>query len=86
MNNRLVLHKFRKVYWFSKISDAVRDSVAIVLATEWEEYTKLDWEKISRLMKNPGWVFDTRQILNRKEINNNGLNYWGLGESDEKEK
>ena len=68
----------------SKISDAVRDSDAIVLATEWEEYTNLDWEKISRLMKNPAWVFDTRQILNRKEIKKNGLNYWGLGEGDEK--
>ena len=68
----------------SRIPDAVKDSDGIVLATEWEEYTKLDWEKISRLMKNPGWVFDTRQILNGKEIKNNGLNYWGLGEGDEK--
>ena len=40
-----------------KISDAVRDSDAIVLATEWEEYNKLDWGKISSLMKTPAWSF-----------------------------
>ena len=67
-----------------KISDAVRDSDAIVLATEWEEYNKLDWGEISSLMKTPGWVFDTRKTLNGKEIKNNGLKYWGLGEGDEK--
>ena len=68
----------------SKISDAVRGSDAIVLVTEWKEYTKLDWEEISRSMQKPGWVFDTRQILNGKEIKNHGLNYWALGEGDEK--
>ena len=65
------------------INDAVRDSDAIVLATEWQEYTELNWGDISKLMNRPGWVFDTRQILNGNEIKNNGLNYWCLGEGDE---
>ena len=73
------------VYWqhCESIYEAVKDSYAIVLATEWDEYTKLDWSKISKLMKKPGWIFDTRQILNGNEIKNSGLNYWCLGQADE---
>ncbi len=68
-------------YWkFSKdIYEAVQDSDAIVLLTEWNEYKDLDWGRISKKMRSPSWVFDTRSISNHKEIKKVGLNFWCLG-------
>ena len=68
-------------YWkFSKdIYEAVQDSDAIVLLTEWNEYKNLNWEIISKKMRSPSWVFDTRSISNDIEIKKAGLNYWCLG-------
>ena len=68
-------------YWkFSKdIYEAVQDSDAIVLLTEWNEYKDLDWARISKKMRSPSWVFDTRSISNDIKIKKAGLNYWCLG-------
>ena len=71
-------------YWkFSKdIYEAVQDSDAIVLLTEWNEYKDLDWRRISKKMRSPSWVFDTRSISNHKEIKKAGLNIWCLGKGE----
>ena len=53
---------------------------AIIVLTEWEEYKYLDWRKISENMNQPAWVFDTRDIVNKKEICNTSLNFWQLGD------
>ena len=53
---------------------------AIILLTEWDEYKFLDWSKISSIMNQPAWLFDTRCIINKKEINNTSLNFWQLGD------
>ena len=53
---------------------------AIVILTEWEEYKYLDWKKISKLVRSPGWVFDTRKITDGNYIKKTGLNYWSIGE------
>ena len=63
----------------SSIYEAIYDTDAILLLTEWDEYEDLDWEKISTIMRKPSWVFDTRGIINREKINAEGLNFWSLG-------
>ncbi len=67
------------------VYEALKNSDAVILTTEWEEYKGLDWRSISKSMRKPGWVFDTRKILNGIEIKNNGLNYWCLGEGNDLE-
>ena len=62
------------------IYDAFEEADAIILVTEWEEYSKLDWEKISGLMRYPAWVFDTRSIVDLKSISNTELRLWRIGE------
>ncbi len=61
------------------IYDAFIDADAIIVVTEWEEYSKLDWEKISRLMRHPAWVFDTRSIVNKEEVLKTNINLWNIG-------
>ena len=56
--------------WFfsDNIYDAANDADAIVVLTEWEEYSNINWDKISKLMRKPSWIFDSRSILNGKEM------------------
>ena len=61
------------------IYDAFIDADAIIVATEWEEYSRLDWEKISGLMRYPAWVFDTRSIVNKEEVRKTNINLWNIG-------
>tara|TARA_A100001388_G_scaffold201555_1_gene152654 strand:- start:409 stop:1833 length:1425 start_codon:yes stop_codon:yes gene_type:complete len=69
-------------YWmFSRdIYEAVINVDAIVILTEWDEYKKLDWKRISKKMRSPSWVFDARSIANKKEIKKAGINFWSTGD------
>lgn len=43
--------------------DAVRDSHAIVINTEWDEFVTLNYSTFYPLMKKPAYIFDGRNIL-----------------------
>ena len=64
----------------AELYHAFKDADAIVILTEWEEYTKLDWSKIYNLMRKPSWVFDSRSITNPEEILKYKFNYWRIGD------
>ena len=77
------LNKSRWEYQ-SNLYDALENSDAVVLLTEWEVYYEIDWEMVSKKVKRPCWLFDTRSILKDKSIQNLGLNIWQLGNSNKK--
>ncbi len=68
-------------YWrkFNTIFDSVENTDAIVIMTEWEEFKYIDWVKISKRMRKPSWIFDTRNICNKKEIEKTNINFWQVG-------
>ena len=45
-----------------------------------EDYGKLDWGKISKLMRRPAWVFDARSIIEPNEVIDAGLSFWRVGD------
>jgi len=55
-------------------------SDAIILLTEWEEYTNINWLEVSNMMRKPAWVFDARSILSPKKITGAKLNLWTIGD------
>ena len=57
----------------------MKKSDAIIVLTEWEEFSNLNWQKISQSMRKPGWVFDTRNIIQKEKIKSSDLNIWSLG-------
>ena len=61
------------------VLDVATDADAIVIATEWEEFKSLDWSKISNLMRDPKWLFDTRGVTNSYDLEKCNLNYWKIG-------
>ncbi len=62
------------------INNAAEKSDAIVILTEWEEYLSINWEEISKKMRKPAWIFDARSILDPKEIKDNDLYLWRIGD------
>jgi UDPglucose 6-dehydrogenase len=69
----------RKLNIYSSINDVFNDCDAIVVLTEWEEFSKINWEKCSKVMRKPSWIFDTRSCVNQKEVIKAGFNFWRIG-------
>ena len=53
---------------------------AIVVLTEWDEYSKINWFAISKKMRKPSWVFDARSIVSRKKVLEANINLWEIGD------
>lgn len=60
------------------IKKAVKDSAAVIIATEWPKYQKLDWDKLKKSMKIPNLI-DARNLLDRQTMESLGFNYQGVG-------
>jgi len=48
------------------------------LVTEWDEFKKIDFKRIKKLMKQL-IVFDGRNIYDRKKLEKIGFKYLGVG-------
>ena len=62
------------------ILKAVVNADAIIILTEWDEYSRIDWQLIAKKMRSPAWVFDARSTIDKKEIKDTNLNLWVIGE------
>ncbi|MBD1920512.1 UDP-glucose/GDP-mannose dehydrogenase family protein [Microcoleus sp. FACHB-831] len=51
---------------------------ALVVVTEWQQFRTLDYPKMAKLMNNPV-VIDGRNFLDKKELENAGFHYVGIG-------
>ena len=82
-NNRLIT-EFSEGSWEyqTNMYNAIESSDAIIVLTEWEEYSKIDWQECYKIMRKPAWVFDTRNIVNKVKILKEGINYWGVGDGN----
>ena len=67
--------------WHKEINiyKACKDVDAIIVLTEWEEYSKINWKLIAKKVRNPAWVFDARSIVNSNEVIDAGLKLWEIG-------
>ena len=61
------------------VYEAVREVDALIFLTEWEEFSNLNYAKISEAMNIPKWIFDTRNIVDYKKIKDYGFKLWKLG-------
>lgn len=58
---------------------AVIDTDAIIILTEWGLFADLDWDQLVPLMRKPAWLFDTRSVANSASARSAGLHVWSLG-------
>jgi UDPglucose 6-dehydrogenase len=58
--------------------ETTKDSDALVILTEWNQFRALDLEKVKNLLKNK-IIIDLRNIYNPKELNEMGFKYYSIG-------
>ncbi|CAF1269880.1 unnamed protein product, partial [Rotaria magnacalcarata] len=63
---------------------AAKDSHAIVVCTEWDEFIKLDYELIYSTMQKPSYIFDGRLILDHDQLMSIGFNVFCIGKKTPK--
>ncbi|HXJ18464.1 MAG TPA: UDP-glucose/GDP-mannose dehydrogenase family protein [Candidatus Polarisedimenticolia bacterium] len=61
--------------------EAAQDSEALVIATEWDEFRKLDWERLREAMARP-LILDGRNLLSPCEMRKRGFEYRSFGRPD----
>jgi UDPglucose 6-dehydrogenase len=61
--------------------DAVKDAEALVIATEWDEFRKLDWERVRNTMARP-LILDARNLLAPRAMKALGFEYQSFGRPD----
>ncbi|MFZ3106619.1 MAG: UDP-glucose/GDP-mannose dehydrogenase family protein, partial [Candidatus Hydromicrobium sp.] len=68
----------KKVEICSSAYEAVRGADMFILATEWEEFLDLDFNKIKELMHNSS-IIDGRNYLDKSRLEKLGFKYIGIG-------
>lgn len=58
--------------------DAISNTDAILLVTEWAEFKVMDWKTVKSSMKTPV-IFDGRNLYNSDEMQNIGIKYFCIG-------
>jgi len=61
--------------------DAAKDAEALLIATEWDEFRKLDWDRIRDAMARP-LIVDGRNLLSPREMKDRGFEYRSFGRPD----
>ena len=69
----------REWNYSNEIYETFKDVDAALFLTEWNEFASLNWEEISKMMRQPSWVFDTRSIVDMDLVKENGINIWQVG-------
>ena len=67
-----------RVAYFENNYEALRGSDALVVATEWNEFRRPDFDRMKTLMKTPV-VFDGRNIYDPVRLREKGFLYYGVG-------
>ena len=62
--------------------EACKESHAIAILTEWDEFKEYDWKRIYDNMKKPAFVFDGRNILDAKKMTDLGFVFSAVGSSN----
>ena len=66
------------VEYCSSMYDAAKDADALLFLTEWDEFRKIDFEKVKKLMRQQV-ICDGRNMFNPAELRSLGFNYVSVG-------
>ena len=69
----------RGIEYFEDPYECAKGAHAIMIITEWKEFTTLDFKKLFDSMAKPAFIFDGRNILDHKALFELGFNVYPLG-------
>jgi UDPglucose 6-dehydrogenase len=67
-----------RVAYFENNYEALRNADALVIATEWNEFRRPDFDRMLSLMRSPV-IFDGRNIYDPIRLAEKGFHYYGIG-------
>jgi len=70
--------QFPQVDLGKDVYETAKDAEALIVATEWEEFKTLDWERIRDTMSRP-LIFDARNLLKPAAMKALGFEYYSIG-------
>ena len=59
--------------------EAAKGAHALAVATEWDEFKALDFQRIYDAMSKPAFIFDGRNILDLEKLRAIGFRASGIG-------
>jgi len=68
----------KKIILCKSLEDLFRDSDLIILATEWKEFTEIDYKELGNLMREKNFI-DGRNFLDNEKMISFGYKYVGVG-------
>jgi UDPglucose 6-dehydrogenase len=71
-------HSLKNVYFGANAYEVAKDADALLIATEWDEFRNLDWDRIHEVMSRP-LVLDGRNLLSPGAMKTAGFEYYSLG-------
>ena len=78
-NAKLDLADLDGVVYESDPYKAAKEADAVLVMTDWKDYSALNWQKIYRSMRKPALVFDTRNCLDRSALDQIGFKVLNIG-------
>ena len=69
----------KRVTVFNDEYESMEGSNIILVSTEWDRFTKINWELIHKKMNKPKLVVDGRNILNKQELEELGYKVYIIG-------
>ena len=70
--------RWNQVYCATDMYDALKDSDALLLLTEWRQFRLPHWDRVKALLKTP-LVIDGRNIYNPQMMKELGFHYHCIG-------
>jgi UDPglucose 6-dehydrogenase len=70
-----------EIHYAKSAQDVAKDAEAVLIATEWPEFKKLDWAKVRDSMARP-LILDGRNLLVPSEMKALGFEYRSIGRPD----
>ena len=74
-----ISQKIAQIFVHKDYNKALKNSHAIAVLTEWDEFKTYNWENIYQSMFKPAFVFDGRNILDESLLKSIGFQFKGIG-------
>jgi UDPglucose 6-dehydrogenase len=70
-DDKKINNNLKKINCHKNYEDAILETHGIAILTEWDEFKTFDWDFIYKSVMKPAFVFDGRNILNKKILKSN---------------
>lgn len=71
--------KLKQIFVYKTAIEALNQAHAVAILTEWDEFKTYDWNAIYKDMYKPAFVFDGRNILDKKHLTAIGFKVMAIG-------